>query len=254
MIFRFRFVSLLTGVVLLLGATGSGLISTAQAAEQDPVASSMTGKPHSGGYNPHATLDPEQLITVALQHMQEGRPNEALHELDRGIVQFKTNAELFSIRASLYLQMGRLTDALRDLESSLAIRPDDAKTLSNRAQAYRQFGRIEEALGDLNKAIALDPDLIPAYFNRGSIHYSSSDFEKALADFEQCIALDPHAPAPYFNRGSTYDALGQRDAAVKDIERFLELIDNEQWRKVAQELLEKWREGDKSVQTDPNNS
>ncbi len=253
MILRFRYgaIWLLTVAALSLDL---GSVSNAVAAGQDAVTSSMIGKPHSGGYNPHATLDPEQLINVALQHMQEGRPNEALHELDRGIVQFKTNAELFSIRGSLYLQMGRLSDALRDLESSLAINPDDPKTLTNRAQAYRQFGRIEEALKDLNKALTLDPDLIPAYFNRGSIYYSSSDFDLALADFEQCIALDPHAPAPYFNRASTYDALGQRDEAIKDIERFLELVDRDEWKKVAEDLLKQWREGEAPPQMNNDKS
>jgi tetratricopeptide (TPR) repeat protein len=114
-------------------------------------------------------------------------------------------------------------------------------TLTNRAQAYRQFGRIEAALKDLDHALALNPDLIAARFNRGSIYYSSSDYDKALVDFEHCIAVDPHAPAPYFNRASTHDALGNRQAAIQDIERFLELADNEDWKKAAQELLEKWR-------------
>lgn len=256
MILRFNYglAFLLITAASILISPDSGIFSSAVAAGKDPVTSSMTGKPHSGGYNPHATLEPEQLITVALQHMQEGRPNEALHELDRGVIQYKTNAEILSVRGSLYLQMGRLTDALRDLESSIANNPDDAKTLSNRAQAYRQFGRIEEALKDLNKALTLEPDLIPAYFNRGSIYYSSSDFDKALADFEQCIALDPHTAAPYFNRASTYDALGQHDAAIKDLERFLELVDNAEWRKVAEDLLKQWREGQKLPPADQNNS
>ncbi|MDJ0806793.1 MAG: tetratricopeptide repeat protein [Gammaproteobacteria bacterium] len=248
MILRFRYAT------CLLLATLTFSVYLPGAAGQDPVTSSMTGKPHSGGYNPHAKLEPEQLITVALQHMQEGRPNEALHELDRGIVQFKTHAELFAVRGSIYLQMGRLSDALRDLESSLTIHPDDPKTLTNRAQAYRQFGRIEEALQDLNKALTLDPDLIPAHFNRGSIYYSSSEFDKALVDFEQCIALDPHAPAPYFNRASTYDALGKRDAAIKDLERFLELVEVDEWKKVANDLLKQWRKGETASPAGQNNS
>ena len=228
-------------VLLLSAGTIALYLASAQASEADQISSSMTGKPHSGGYNPHGELAPEQLINVALQHMQEGRPNEALHELDRGIVQYRTHAELFSIRGSLYLQLGRLSDALRDFESSLAIHPDEPMTLTNRAQTYRQFGRIEEALQDLDHALGLNPDLLAARFNRGSIYYSSSEFTKALADFEHCIAVDPHAPAPYFNRASTYDALGDRAAAIKDIERFLELADSEEWKQTAQQLLEKWQ-------------
>ena len=216
-------------------------LSNTFAADEDSINAALTGKPHSGGYNPHGKLAPEQLINVALQHMQEGRPNEALHELDRGVMQYPDHAELFSVRGSLMLQMGRVSDALRDFESALVITPDDAKTLTNRAQAYRQFGRIQEALSDLDHALALNPDLVAAHFNRGSIYYSSSEFDKALADFETCIAIDPHTPAPYFNRASTHYVLGNRTAAIKDMQRFLELAEQSEWKKTATDLIEQWQ-------------
>ena len=215
-------------------------LSSTFAADEDSINAALTGKPHSGGYNPHGKLAPEQLIHVALRHMQEGRPKDALNELDRGVVRYPDNAELLAVRGSLLLQLGRISDALRDFEAALAIDPDDAKTLINRSQAYRQFGRIQEALIDLDHALALNPDLVAAHFNRGSIYYSSSEFDKALADFEACIAIDPHDPAPYFNRASTHYVLGDRTDAIKDMQHFLELTDQSEWKKTAEELIEQW--------------
>jgi tetratricopeptide (TPR) repeat protein len=215
--------------------------ASAHASEADSINAALTGKPHSGGYNPHGNLAPEQLIHVALRHMHEGRPNEALNELDRGVMQHPDNGELLSVRGSLLLQLGRISDALRDFEAALAIDPDDAETLINRSQAYRQFGRIQEALTDLDHALAFNPDLVAAHFNRGSIYYSSSEFHKALEDFKACIAIDPHDPAPYFNRASTHYALGDRTDAIEDMQHFLELADQSEWKKTAEALIEQWR-------------
>ena len=83
--------------------------------------------------------------------------------------------------------------------------------------------------------------LVPARFNRGALLYASGDFEKSLVDFEHCIAVDPHAPAPYFNRASTYWELGRSEAAMDDLKRFIELADNAQWKKTAQDLMDNWQ-------------
>ena len=66
---------------------------------------------------------------------------------------------------------------------------------------------------------------------------------EALADFDHCIAVEPHLAAPYFNRASTYEALGQNENAIADFKRFIELSDNEEWKKTAQQLLDKLEAG-----------
>jgi tetratricopeptide (TPR) repeat protein len=110
----------------------------------------------------------------------------------------------------------------------------------NRAQAYRSFGRFDEAMKDLDVAVEQDPDLLLARFNRGALLYAGGNFDKALLDFDRCVAIDPHAPAPYFNRGSTYWELARSEDAMADMTRFLELSDNEEWKKAAEELIKNW--------------
>ena len=71
------------------------------------------------------------------------------------------------------------------------------------------------------------------------MYHSKGELQKALADFDRCIAIDPHLAAPYFNRASTYEALGKNDNAIADFKRFIELSDNKEWKKTAQQLLDK---------------
>jgi tetratricopeptide (TPR) repeat protein len=197
------------------------------------------GRPH-GQRDPHGRLAPEKLIQVALQHRAEGRSQEALNTLGQAILRHPDHAQLHAVRGSLYLEQGRVSAALADLESAVRLAPDDPNVLINRAQAYRRFGRGEEALADLNRAVALAPDLLAARFNRGAMLYGMGRADQAMADFDHAIAIDPHVPGPYFNRAAVFDSLGRRAEALADLRRFLELADNDDWRRVAEDLLQSW--------------
>jgi tetratricopeptide (TPR) repeat protein len=211
----------------------------APAPASPPAHRPKTSGPH-GQQDPHAALGPERLLKVALQHDAEGRLELALKTLAEGIARYPDAAPLYAVRASLRLARQQTSLALQDLEKAVALAPDDARIRVNRAQAYRAFGRFDAALEDLDIAVARQPDLLPARFNRGALRYADGDFERALSDFEHCIAVDPHAPAPYFNRASTYWQLGRGEEAMHDLERFLELVDNAEWKRAAEDLMTSW--------------
>lgn len=236
---------------LVLAGTVPAVAEEPSANQIPPSAGSMTpavpvtpGRPHGRSYDPHVKLDPETQIRIALQHKAEGRPQEALHTLTQASDRNPDNARLFAVRGSLLLEEGRIAPALADLEKSVRLDPDDAEVLTNRAQAYRRFGRMDEALEDLDRAVALQPDLLAARFNRGAMRYGLRDYSGALEDFDHCIALDPHLPGPYFNRAAVQDALGDKDAAIRDLDRFLQVSDNADWNRQAEELLQVLKDPD----------
>lgn len=208
-------------------------------ATAEPRKDSFRAGPH-GGHDPHSGLTPDKHAQVALQHLAEGRPMEAMNTLDQAIARFPDAAELHGIRGSLLLEQGAVSDALASLESAVRLAPDNPLHLTNRAQAYRKFDRMDEAMADLDRAIEIDTNLLSARFNRGALSFSQGDFENALADFEQCVAIDPHAAAPYFNRAAVYQAMGRHEPAIADLRRFLEIAPSEEWKTTAEELLQQW--------------
>ena len=196
--------------------------------------------PH-GKANPHYNLSPEKLVRVALQHLAEGRPAEAMRTLDMAIARYPDHYQLRGVRASLHLQHRRYARALADLEVALKQRPDDPLLLVNRAQAYRGFRRDGEALEDLDHAIRIKPDFVGALFNRGALLFEKKRYKEALADFEKVAELDPHLPAARFNIAVTYAALGDRRQAMKELEDFLKVARHEGWIAVARKQLDNWR-------------
>ena len=191
--------------------------------------------------NPHYRLPPEKLVQVALQHLAEGRPVEAMRTLDAAIAQHPDSYQLRGVRASLYLQHKKYAKALADLEVAMKERPDDPLLLVNRAQAYRGFDRDKEALADLDHAIKVKPDFIGAIFNRGALHFEKRRYKDALADFEKVAALDPHLPAARFNIAVTEEALGNRKKAIRELEDFLKVTKHKGWILIARKQLNNWR-------------
>ncbi len=209
-----------------------------------PSAGALPYTPKPGAHNPanpHLNLPPEKLLLVALQHLSEGRPAQAMQTLDMAIAKYPDHPKLRGVRASLHLQHKRYADALADLEVALKSAPDDPLLLVNRAQAYRGFKRNAEALADLDRAIEKKPDFIGALFNRGALLFEMRKYDKALKDFEKVATLDPHLPAARFNIAMTLDALGRRKEAMKELEDFLKVAKHQGWRTVALKQLNNWR-------------
>lgn len=221
--------------------------STVAPTTMTPPISATSGKAHVSSYTPREKLDPETQIQIALRQEIEGRPRKAMSTLGLAIASNPENARLYAVRGSILLEQGRIAPALADLEKSIELAPNDAKALTNRGLAYRQFGRNDQAVADLDRAVEIQPDLVAARINRGAMRYGNQDFKGALEDFDRCIAVDPHLPRPYFDRAMVQDALGDREMAVNDLERFLQIENDEVFRKQAREILEQWRNPDKAI-------
>lgn len=196
-------------------------------------------RPH-GAYDPHKALSADQHIKVALQHKVEGRMPLAIDTLTKALASNDKDFRLLAVRSSLFLESGQPSNALKDMNAALSLSPNEAGLLVNRAEVYRQFGRLDEAMADLDNAIAVNNTMVAAYFNRGTLHYQNGEHQLALKDFSRCIEINPHAAGPYFNRAAVLDVLGQQEQAIADIRHFMDLTENESWRKKAEELLQSW--------------
>lgn len=246
-------------VVMCLWGCDSGPANTAtdvqtvtdSSVQQVPItlADSSRKGPHASG-DPHASLTPDKHAQVALQHLAEGRPDEAMNTLNQAIGKFPQSASLHGVRGSVLLEQGQSAAALADLNKAVQLDPHNPVYLTNRAQAYRSFDRTDEAMADLDSAIELDTSFIAARFNRGSLAFKAGKYPQALQDFDACIAADPQSAAPYFNRASVHEAMGNRTRAIADLKHFLKIATSDEWKDVAEKLLQQWQEQTPANQQD----
>lgn len=221
------------------------------AAPGQPVVPVEPGRPHAPSYDPHSQLSADKLLSVAIQHLAEGRTPQAIETLDRAIVRYPDDAKLYKVRGSIFLDQGRVAKGLEDVQRALSLAPNDVEVLTARASAYQAFGRGQEALADLDLALTLAPDAVGPRFNRGVLRVGTKDLDGALADFDYCIALDPHLAPPYFNRAMVYERLDRRAEAIADLERFIQIAGAPRWQAQARELIAAMREGRPLVPEEP---
>ena len=200
--------------------------------------------PQSDGEALHAELvgqdhHGDMLYMLGLELAAEGSYEAALQHFDRAIEKLP-RAEVHDARASTLANMGRVTEALESAEAAVALDPENAVYRSNRAQLYREFGRTDEAREDLEAALDQDPSAVAALFNRGVMSFEAGDHEAALADFTAIVETDPHVGAAWFNTAMVHEALGDEQAAIDAMEHFLDLLEDENDKGLAMELIARW--------------
>ena len=194
-----------------------------------------------GKSDPHAKLNANRLVRVALQHLAEGRKKEAIMSLDSAIKKFPDSEKLYGVRGSIYMQEKQYSLALSDFERAVKIKPDNPLLLVSRAQAYRKFKRFDAAMKDFDKAIRIAPDLVAARFNRGALLFYQGKIREAATDFEHSASINPHAAGPRFNLAIAHGALGDPDKAIAEMKQFLKISKNEKSRKIAQNQIKLWQ-------------
>jgi tetratricopeptide (TPR) repeat protein len=76
-----------------------------------------------------------------------------------------------------------------------------------------------------------------AYRQRGNAYFSKNEYSRAIADYDRAIELEPEVAKAYFNRGSLYQAIGEKEKASIDFRKVLELHNDSDIERAAQEQL-----------------
>jgi protein O-GlcNAc transferase len=136
--------------------------------------------------------------SLAKQHFQAGRFQEALALLDRAAAAEPTRAPLWNNRGAVLAAMKRFDAAYESFDRALALEPGFAGALANRAHALMELHRPDEAMGDYEILLARNPD---AGFARGNLIRAKlqccdwrglqEQWERALVDMRAAKSVIP---------------------------------------------------------------
>jgi tetratricopeptide (TPR) repeat protein len=189
---------------------------------------------HAIGLKPDLT---EAYLNRGIAYTDKGEHDRAAANFDQAIELMPDFAEVYFNRGNAHLAKGDTDRAIADFDRAIALKPGYAAAYINRGHVYAVKGDDDRAIADFDQAIKLTPDRAVTYFNRGNIYARKGDPDRAIADFNQSINLKPDDPQPYYNRGQVYKSRGETEKAIADFKKFLELSNDLQWRKLAEEQL-----------------
>jgi len=141
--------------------------------------------------------DPYQ---VALQLLQDGKPDEALVKLYEKLDQAPDFAPTYYALGKIYANKGNLEEAQNWCERAVKrdkLRPEPYYTLS---MIYQQHGLLDMAVDALKKTVYLDREFVLAHYNLAQLHRQQGRerlARKSLQNVQRLLEHKPgHEPIP----------------------------------------------------------
>lgn len=188
------------GLVLILGATGSGVYLYIESAPRRAAAVFREGV---------------SLMTPANYHLAVERFNRALEiapDLEEAYVQ----------RGLAYQYQGQMQAAMQDYEHALALNPRNGEVLTARGIIYRNRRELSKAIDEFSKVIELRHDT-DAYYERAQAYEAIGEHAKAIADFDKVIQDLQDAPHALRARAFAKRRMGDEAGYQADIDRAVAL-------------------------------
>ena len=167
------------------------------------------------------SLGANQYLERASKHLEQGRYDDAIRNLDRAIDLDPSNVSALVARGIHFNLRSQYGEAIEDLNGAITQHPSDASLYVKRGGAWLGLREFGSAIEDLNMAVSLNPDA-EAFMARGDARTENEQYVSAMEDYERAIALSPSAEA-YISREESHFKLDNFDNALRDSNRAIAL-------------------------------
>jgi tetratricopeptide (TPR) repeat protein len=162
--------------------------------------------------------DPEQWLTLGLDHLDARRPAAALAAFDRALA---LQPELQDARYDRLLalrQLGRTADLGAEGVRYTRDFPRDARGWSYHGRNLAEGNDLAGACAAFTRAVELDPSTASYRNNLAATLSRQSKWREAAEVFAQVHALDPIFPDAAFNAAAAYSRAGDQARAWRWVE------------------------------------
>jgi len=160
---------------------------------------------------------PDIFIDRARIHVKLKEHDLALADYDRARSLLPEADHLTKEEVLVYLKTARPKKALEALSGRPEVPSDDAESLVLRARAHILLKRYPEAERILKRALFSDPSHAPAYLFSGVAAMHSREWDRALSDLNRAIELDSSLVDAYKVRARAFMELGEPVRAAGDL-------------------------------------
>ncbi|MFH2055686.1 MAG: tetratricopeptide repeat protein, partial [bacterium] len=171
---------------------------------------------------------PESLNDLAMLLAYQGRYDEAIQLLERGVANDPGSRVTRFNLASFYVEVGRLDEAVTLFSRFLEEWPSEIEAWNKLGNIYFRRGDYGSALNCFERTTALDSSYVDGYYNAAIAQYQLGHIEAAAAAFNQVLEHDPLRAGCNYYLGLIMMQRGDRQAAIGYFEDFLSLWQGEQ--------------------------
>lgn len=165
--------------------------------------------------------DNDALISIGLQHNQQGKYQEAINDFSKYLAQSNNpNPEVYRHRGFSYYYVKKYDLAINDFKKVQEIAPGKTDASFALGKIYYQYGDYETSLTYFNQELSYHPQNSKALNDRGMVKCSIRDYDGAIDDFIGAFQLDSTFAMAYNNAGAAQFYNQDIDNPIKkDIEK-----------------------------------
>jgi len=156
--------------------------------------------------------------------MDAGRPQEAIHPLQRAR---ERNPALLPVYALLVEAYRRTGDTQREGEiaqaGAVAMKRAQAMERARNGLGLNRAGRLPEAIAELEAATALDPDNARIKSDLGFLYLYAGRTEDAVRQQRAALALDPRLAQAHYGLGLALEKSGDGAGAHRELAEYARL-------------------------------
>ena len=163
----------------------------------------------------------DALISIGLQHNQQGKYQEAIHDFSQYIDQSNDpKPEVYRHRGFSYYYVKKYDLAINDFKKAQEIAPGKTDASFALGKIYYQYGNYKTSLDYFNQELSYHPQNSKALNDRGMVKCSIRDYDGAIDDFIGAFQLDSTFAMAYNNAGAAQFYNQDIDNPIKkDIEK-----------------------------------
>jgi arylsulfatase A-like enzyme/Flp pilus assembly protein TadD len=152
-------------------------------------------------------------VVRANQSLDEGRPQEALDELQRVIEAVPDYSLARMFLGEALAKSGKLDEARQIFQELAEREPEKGEAHVRLGWIFGRQGRRDEALAELHKALDLAPDTAEYRVNLGSVFLELDRRDEAREMFQSAVQVDPACGS--FEIAKLLESAGDIDGAIK---------------------------------------
>jgi tetratricopeptide (TPR) repeat protein len=160
------------------------------------------------------TLEVAEALSLALEHQQAGRLEQAEALYREILAREPDNADALDLLGVLACQKGRRHQAAALIARAVTLNPAASFYHNNLGNVLQELGRFEDSVLCYQQALRLEPEYAEALSNLGNALTRLGRTEEALACLIEALRLKPDDPGLYSNLGATLQTMGRVDEAV----------------------------------------
>lgn len=160
-------------------------------------------------------------LQLAAAYTQQGRPREALAQLDSVATKSDKLSEYHLERGRALLLLGRLDEAFAAGNAAQRLAPQMPQPYMLMGHILAQRGNLKGAEQKFSKAAEVDPSFVPAHLTAGRLHLIAKDPGSALKEFDAAVEADPNSLAAAIAKATTLAQQNRRQDAIEFVEATL---------------------------------